>query len=111
MMAGKFELFKDAGGKFRFRLKAANGEIILASEAYGGKGGAENGVQSVRENAPHDERYERLESSSGQPYFNLKAANSQVIGTSEMYSSPSARDKGIDSVKNNAPTAKLSDLT
>jgi hypothetical protein len=33
-MAGKFELYKDAAGKFRFRLKAANGEIIASSEAY-----------------------------------------------------------------------------
>ena len=33
-MAGKFELFKDSAGKFRFRLKAANGEVIAISEAY-----------------------------------------------------------------------------
>ena len=50
-MAGKFELYKDAGGKFRFRLKAGNGEIIATSERYGTKAAAENGIQSVRENA------------------------------------------------------------
>jgi hypothetical protein len=43
--------------------------------------------------------------------FNLRAANGQVIGTSETYSSESARDNGIDAVKRAAPDAALSDLT
>jgi uncharacterized protein YegP (UPF0339 family) len=51
-MAAKFELFKDADGKFRFRLKAANGEIIASSEGYKSKTGAENGIKSVKTNAP-----------------------------------------------------------
>jgi uncharacterized protein YegP (UPF0339 family) len=51
-MAGKFELFKDAGGKFRFRLKAGNGEIIATSEAYNSKSSAQNGIESVKTNAP-----------------------------------------------------------
>jgi uncharacterized protein len=51
-MAGKFELYTDAAGKFRFRLKAGNGEIIAVSEAYNAKASAENGIRSVRENAP-----------------------------------------------------------
>lgn len=51
-MAGKFELYTDAGGKYRFRLKAGNGEIIAVSEAYNSKASAENGIASVRTNAP-----------------------------------------------------------
>jgi uncharacterized protein YegP (UPF0339 family) len=52
-MAGKFELYTDAAGKFRFRLKAANGQIIaVSSEAYESKDGAENGIDSVKTNAP-----------------------------------------------------------
>ena len=51
-VAGKFELFKDAGGKFRFRLKAGNGQIIASSEAYETKAAAQNGIKSVRTNAP-----------------------------------------------------------
>lgn len=110
-MAGKFELYKDKAGEFRFRLKAGNGEIILASEGYKQRASAENGIDSVRRNAPLDERYERKDSTSGKPMFNLKASNSQVIGTSELYSSASARDAGIESVKRNAPDATLVDLT
>lgn len=45
-------MYVDRAGEFRFRLKAANGEIIAASEGYKAKESCENGIQSVRENAP-----------------------------------------------------------
>jgi uncharacterized protein len=50
-MAGKFELYK-SGTQWRWRLKAGNGEIIASGEAYQSKSGAENGIQSVKNNAP-----------------------------------------------------------
>ncbi|MCR8668248.1 YegP family protein [Aestuariibaculum sp. M13] len=107
----KFEIYKDNGGEFRFRLKASNGQNILASEGYAAKGGCTNGIESVKKNAPDDSKYERLESKGGSPYFNLKAGNNQVIGTSQMYSSTSAMENGIESVKTNAPSAEVEDLT
>jgi uncharacterized protein len=51
-MAGKFELFKDARGEFRFHLKAAEGEIIATSEGYKSKAAAANGIKSMQTNAP-----------------------------------------------------------
>lgn len=110
-MAGKFEIYEDKAGEFRFRLKAGNGENILASEGYKQKASAENGIASVRTNAPDDARYERKETSAGKFMFNLKAANGQVIGTSQSYASAASRDNGIKSVMNNAPEAKLDDQT
>jgi len=107
-MAGKFEIFKDKRGEFRFRLKAGNGEIILASEGYKRKASCMNGIESVRKNSPDDSRYERKEAKSG-PMFNLRARNGQVIGTSEVYSGDSARENGIKSVMKNAPSAKVQD--
>ena len=47
----KFEIYTDKAGEFRFRLKAANGEIILASEGYSSMSGCKNGIESVRKNA------------------------------------------------------------
>jgi uncharacterized protein len=47
----KFEIMKDHAGKFRFHLKAANGEIIAASQAYQTKESAKRGIESVKENA------------------------------------------------------------
>ena len=104
-MPGKFELKTAANGKFHFNLKAGNGQIILSSEMYESKAAAENGIESVKKNAGDDARYERKTSSSGKPFFSLKASNGQVIGSSEMYESESARDNGIESVKSNAPGA------
>lgn len=94
-----------------FRLVAGNGETILSSEMYSSRAAALNGIESVRTNAPLDERYERKNNSKGEPMFNLKAANHQVIGTSEGYSSTSARENGIASVKTNAPKAPVDDQT
>lgn len=51
-MPGKFELYTDRRGEFRFRLKASNGETIAVSEGYKTKAGAKNGIESVRKNAP-----------------------------------------------------------
>ena len=112
MMSGKFEIFRsNTNNQYYFHLKAGNSEIILASEGYIDKAGCLNGIQSVRENSPRDDRYERKTSISNQPYFNLRAANYQVIGVSEMYSSTAAMENGIKSVKANAPQAILVDLT
>ena len=47
-----FEWYKDKAGKYRFRLKAPNGEIIATSEAYSSKNACVNGIESVRKNAP-----------------------------------------------------------
>ena len=52
-MAAKFEISKDKSGKFRFHLKAANGEIIAASQGYETKARAEKGIESVKTTAPN----------------------------------------------------------
>lgn len=51
----KFEVYTDKAGEFRFRLKASNGEIILASEGYAAKSSCMNGIESVGKNAPEAE--------------------------------------------------------
>ena len=109
-MASKY-ILKKSGDQFHFVLKAANGEPILNSERYTTKAGAQTGIESVRTNSPHEARYERKDASNGSPMFNLKAANGERIGTSETYSSATARDAGIASVKTNGSTAVLDDQT
>ena len=105
-MSAIFDLSKSKNDKFYFNLKAGNGEIILTSEMYEAKASAIQGIESVKANAGKDAQYERKTSTSGKPYFNLKAANGEVIGTSEMYGTEVARDHGIESVKTNAPGAE-----
>ena len=110
-MAGWFELSKSKNDQFRFVLKAGNAETILVSELYTTKAAAQNGIASVQSNSPQDERYERKTATNGKFYFTLKAANHQVIGSSQLYASQAAREAGINSVKANGQTATVKDKT
>ena len=110
-MPGLFELTRSTSGQYHFSLKAGNGEKILSSEMYESKASAEKGIASVQTNSTHAERFEKLEASNGKHYFTLKAANHQVIGTSQMYASAASRDAGIASVQSNGAAAEVKDLT
>ncbi|MBU0808270.1 MAG: YegP family protein [Gammaproteobacteria bacterium] len=110
-MAGWYELTNSSDGQFRFVLKAGNAETILTSELYKTRASAENGIASVQKNCQMDERYDRKESANNKFYFNLKAANHQIIGSSQMYATATSRDKGIESVKNNGTSETVKDLT
>ncbi len=110
-MAAKFKLKKSTGAQYFFNLIAGNGQVILTGEQYKKKASAEAGIASVNTNAKVDGRFERKESSSGKPYFVLKATNGQVVGQSQMYASTKAMEKGIESVRTNAPKAAVEDLT
>ena len=130
----RFTLYRNLAGEFRWRLQAPNYRTILHSEGYTSKQAAQNGIQSVRTNSVMDVRYAKLESSDGQFYFNLRAGNNEVIGTSELCewrlfvgslslalfffsknsticldTTTAARDNGIASVTTNAPDAELID--
>lgn len=104
---GKFEIYCDKAGEHRFRLKAGNGENILASEWYSSKDGCENGIESVKKNSQDASKFEIKESASGKFHFNLKAGNGQVIGTSQMYTSKEGAQNGCESVVKNAPEAEI----
>ncbi|KQB40912.1 YegP family protein [Flavobacterium aquidurense] len=99
---GKFVITRRTNGEFQFNLKANNGQTILSSEGYTTKAACTNGIESVKTNSQDDSRFDRRESSNGKPYFNLRASNGQIIGSSEMYESTSARENGIEFVKKNA---------
>ncbi|MBZ0206216.1 MAG: YegP family protein [Flavobacteriales bacterium] len=104
-----FELYTDKADQFRFRLKAGNGEIILASQGYTAKDSALNGIESVKTNASDDANYECKTTDAGAS-FNLLAGNGQVVGTSQVYTTEASRDGGIESVKKNAPIANTVEI-
>lgn len=106
---GKFVISTRKNGETQFVLVANNGQTILSSEGYSSKAACENGIESVRKNAVDDGRYELLTAANGKCYFNLKAGNGQVIGTSQMYADESGRSGGMASVKDNAPDASVDD--
>ncbi|GAB5565182.1 MAG: YegP family protein [Winogradskyella sp.] len=105
----KFIIRKSSNNLFYFNLYAVNGVVILNSETYTTKQNCIGGVASVKVHAPFDNNYVRKVASNGQYYFNIKATNGEVIGTSEMYNSSQARDNGINAVKRDAPIADTED--
>ncbi|MCG2612742.1 YegP family protein [Terrimonas sp. NA20] len=112
MSQAKFEIYRsEKNSEYYFRLKAANGKIILSSEGYKAKYSCENGIASVKNNAPHDARYDKKTNKAGQYYFNLKAGNGEIIGTSESYTTADSRDQGIETVKSVAPDAVIEELS
>lgn len=106
---GKFELYKDKAWEFRFRLKASNWQIILASEGYTTKANCQNGIKSVKENSQIEERFEIKEVPTGIK-FSLKARNGEIIGQSEVYTTKAAMQNWIASVMKNAPDAEVVEL-
>ncbi len=110
-MTAQFTIERATGSQYLFNLEAENGEIVFTSENYTSKQNAQNGIDAVRSQATADENYRRGSSTDGQEYFVLVAANGETLGRSEMYRSHGALEKGIQSVKTNAPTAEVVDLT
>lgn len=109
-MTGRFEINRAVNGQFKFCLKADNGEIILTSELYNSKFSVENGIESVRHNCSIYSRYEIRKATNGKYFFNLHAANYQIIGTSQMYSSEELLNKGIKQVMQIGETATVKHL-
>jgi len=105
----KFIIRSSSNNQFYFNLHAINGKIILTSETYTTKQNCLGGIASVKAHAPFDKNYVREIASNEQYYFNLKASNEKIIGTSEMYNSAQSRDNGINAVKRDAPIAGIED--
>jgi uncharacterized protein YegP (UPF0339 family) len=119
----KFVIRNVASG-IKFDLKATNGQVIATSEVYESKAACENGIESVRKNAPvaafedqtvegfetvSNPKFEMYKDKGGEFRFRLKARNGQIIATSEGYSSKASCENGIESVRKNAPIAEAAE--
>jgi uncharacterized protein YegP (UPF0339 family) len=111
-VSATFVITQTSDGQYQFELRAANGRIVLTGEKYMGRSGVKRSIVSVKMNAPIDAHYERKTSqTTWNPYFVLKGTQGEIIGTSEEYSSNSAREKGIAFVQHVAPIATLIDIS
>ena len=124
-MTGKFVIEK-VEEKFRFDLKAANGENILSSQPYASLASFKNGIESIRANAaiaPVEDqsidgfttemnpKFEVYEYRNGDYRFRLKAKNGELIGTGQRYKSKAACHNGIESIKKNSVEAIIVEET
>jgi uncharacterized protein YegP (UPF0339 family) len=108
---GKFVITLRKDGEFQFNLKATNGQTILTSEGYKTKAACLNGIESVKKNCQVEARFDKKVASNGKPFFNLKATNGQIIGSSQMYVNEKNMLNGVASVVKNAPEAPIVDMT
>lgn len=118
---GKF-VVKETEKSVRFNLVASNGEVIGSSQNYSAKDGCLNGIESVRKNAEaaklEDQTVENFETETnpkfeiytdkaGEFRFRLKARNGEIILSSEGYKAKASCKNGVESVRKNAPEAKI----
>jgi uncharacterized protein YegP (UPF0339 family) len=109
-MAGKFEVFEDKAHKFRFRLKAGNGEVVAVGEAYEAKASAHKGCEAVQRAAAGGGKFEVYEDKAHKFRFRLKAGNGEVVAVGEAYESESGAEKGTEAVKRAAEGAAIVDV-
>ena len=115
-------VIREVKSGIKFDLKATNGQVIATSEVYESKTACENGIESVRKNAPianledqtvadfetvTNPKFELYRDKADQFRFRLKARNGQIIAVSEDYTTKAACENGIESVRKNAPDAEV----
>jgi uncharacterized protein YegP (UPF0339 family)/Zn-dependent protease len=117
MSKATFELYEDSGGEYRWRLRHDNGNIIADSgEGYASKSGARDAIERMQEYGPDADvldvgqaAFELYEDASEEWRWRLRHRNGNIIADSgEGYSSRSAAEDAVNSVKRNAPGAEES---
>ncbi len=118
---GKFQV-KAAGKGVMFNLLATNGQVVATSEVYNKKDSLKRGIASVQANAPvagiedqtaekpvklPNPKFEIYADKAGKFRFRLKAKNGQIVAVGEAYETKKSALAGVDSVKKNAPGAKI----
>jgi uncharacterized protein YegP (UPF0339 family) len=110
-VAGWYEVNENKDGQFLFVLKAGNGEVILSGEPRAQRESVEQDIDAVRANYAIEEGYEKnISERTGKPYFILKDADNQLIGSSQEYSSEAAYNKGMASVKRNGSSTMIKEM-
>ncbi len=99
----------DKAEPFSFSFVAED-KTIVRSENYKIKASAVNGIESVKKNSQESSRYELNTAKDGRFYFNLKASNGQIVGTSPMFKTEADRSEAISALKTNAPSAPTQEV-
>ena len=107
----KYQIFKGNNDKFYFRLYARNGQQIISSQGYASKASCQNGIESVRKNCGNTDAYEKKVAKNGKHFFNLIAANKQIIASSQMYASSQTLKGGIEAVMRVGADSDVEDTT
>ncbi len=89
------ELWKSTDGQFRFHLLEKSQEVVFTSQGYASRTNALNGLLSVLENGKLASQYQVLTAANGGSYFNLVAANKQVIATGHVHATAAEAEADV----------------
>ena len=92
---------------FSFSFINAAGHAVVKSENYKAKKSALSGIESVKKNCVNDARYELKETKNGKFFFNVKASNGQIVGTSMLFATEADRNGAIAELKSAGPGAAV----
>lgn len=109
----------------KFDLKAPNGQTVLTSEVYRTAAACRKGIASVQKSVLtaaledltdfsgrtfSNPKFELYRDKAGAYRFRLKARNGAIIAVSDAYAARAGAISGLESVKKNAPGAKVEQL-
>jgi len=103
----RVEITEGATGQFHFNVFARNGQVVLTSESYTTHAAAWNGAFAVQDAAASAASFTLQIAADGSYYFTVAATNGEIVGVSQMYTSRSAAQSGIDSVMSTLATLEL----
>ena len=103
----RFHVFAGKDNRYYFSLYAKNGAVVLQSQGYSSEAAALNGTFAVAENGAASAQWRVLAAGNGGYYLNLVAANNEVIGTSEVYTSKANAEAARDAIIALIPTVSL----
>ena len=106
-----FNISKTPNGKYQFFLKTGKGEVLLTSEEYNSKDAVMHVITSVKSNSLRKDRYLKHDTKNGGLYFNLLAANGNVLGTSQLYTGITDWNKETERIREIAIRADIQDET
>jgi hypothetical protein len=88
-----FQTVQDPDGSFRFELRAANGELLLTSDAFAAAADVEAGIERVLTHG-NDHRNVAIEATAGGFVFHVRTPAGERIGTSDPYASRASAERG-----------------
>lgn len=108
---GVFEVYQDKGGSYRFRLKNADGRVVLSSDPYRSKRSCLRAINRVRNYAIQDSQFERKMTEGGRFQFRIKAKNNHVIARSPAFKDPARRDAALATVRRKAAEVEVEEAS
>lgn len=105
----KFQVFRGEDEKYYFRLNVADGDIILHSDGFRIREGAEKSIELVRLSVYHDDRFKRKISLDGRYYFDILSMDKNILATSRMFETIQDCDRALGLVRDLAPKAIVED--